>query len=164
MAKHSTSDTLNRRAFLALGASFGAYAGLVATHRGEFWPLSIYPMFSLAGRPWRRSMVVEIEPGAAIAWRETTLDNLPGTPVSAKKAGANTNDMSKFVQLTERWDRDRVDAFREFWRPLLEEGKHLLLLRADGRLEEGDVVTTITPLVHLWDEGYAVNPNAEVAA
>lgn len=164
MAKPSSSDTLNRRAFLALGASFGVYAGLVATHRGEFWPLSIYPMFSLAGRPWRRSLVVEIEPGAPVVWRPTTLDELPGTPVSAKKAGVNTNDMSKFVQLTERWDRERVDAFRKFWHPLLEAGKHLLLLRADGRLDEGDVVTTITPLVHLWSDGYAVNPDAEAAA
>jgi len=155
---------LNRRAFLALGTTFGVYAGLVATHRGEFWPLSIFPMFSLAGRPWRRALVVEVDASERVRWATTTLDALPGTPVSAKRAGLNTNDMSKFVQLTETWDAERIEGLREFWRPLLDEGRHLLLLRADGHLEGDDVVTALTPLVHFWAEGHTINPTLAGAA
>jgi hypothetical protein len=36
------------------------YAVLVASHEGEFWPFSIYPMFSQAGNPWTRAMVIDV--------------------------------------------------------------------------------------------------------
>ena len=35
---------------------------LVASHKGEFWPFSIYPMFSQAGNSWSRALLIEIEP------------------------------------------------------------------------------------------------------
>lgn len=33
------------------------YALLVATHQGEFWPFSIFPMFSQAGKTWDHAIV-----------------------------------------------------------------------------------------------------------
>lgn len=153
---------LNRRGFLTIATTFGVYAGLVSTHRGEFWPLSIFPMFSLAGRPWRRALMVELPPQTSqVAWTPTTLDALPGTPVSTVEVGVSTNDMSKFVQLTDSWDAEAIETLRELWRPVLEEGRQLLLLRADGHLDGETVVTEITPLVHIWDAGHAVNPTLE---
>lgn len=41
---------------------------LVSTHRGEFWPFSIFPMFSQAGNPWSRGVVENV--------RDTTRANL----------------------------------------------------------------------------------------
>jgi len=154
---------LSRRALLTLGTTFGAYAALTATHRGEFWPLSIFPMFSLAGRPWRRALMVALsDAGEPVRWSPTTLDALPGAPVSTTSVGLSTNDMSKFVQLPDRWDAARVATLREFWEPLLDEGEALLLLRADGHLtEDGSVSTQLTPLVVLRPHGHEVNPHLE---
>ena len=119
-------------------------------------------MFSLAGRPWRRALMVELPARTArVSWSKTTLDALPGTPLSTEKIGVSTNDMSKFVQLTDTWDAEAIETLRELWRPVLEEGRQLLLLRADGHLDGEDVLTEITPLVHLWDAGHAVNPSLE---
>lgn len=157
--------THSRRAVLALVTNFGVYAGLVATHRGEFWPLSIYPMFSLAGRPWRRALMVELPPGAQVRWESTTLDSLPGAPLSTEAVGVSTNDMSKFVQLTERWDDAAVATMRELWWPVLEDGRVLLLLRADGHLDaSGTVITRLTPLLRLTATDGVVNPTLKEAS
>ncbi|MBV1858163.1 MAG: hypothetical protein KUG77_07095 [Nannocystaceae bacterium] len=155
--------SLSRRALLTLAGTFGLYAGLTATHRGEFWPLSIFPMFSLAGRPWRRALMVELHDEATpVSWTPTTLDALPGTPVSTKSVGLSTNDMSKFVQLTEHWDTARVATLRTFWQPLLDDGAVLLLMGADGHLTDGgEVVTALTPLVVLRRSTQEVNPHLE---
>ena len=40
--------------------SFIIYGALVATHEGEYWPFSIYPMFSKAGNPWTRAIVRDV--------------------------------------------------------------------------------------------------------
>lgn len=154
-----SEPALGRRGFFALTTTFAAYAALVATHRGEFWPFSIYPMFSLAGRPWRRALMVEVAPSAEVEWVPTTLDALPGPPVSTASIGISTNDMSKFVQLTDVWDDERIATLREQWSPVLAEGRSLLLFRADGHLERGgEVVTELTPLVRLDTDGHRVNP------
>ena len=47
---------------LLLGA-FWISGALLATNLGEFWPFSIYPMFSKAGGEWTRAVVLEI-PGS----------------------------------------------------------------------------------------------------
>ncbi|MGH1344872.1 MAG: hypothetical protein ACRBN8_25145 [Nannocystales bacterium] len=159
--KKSAPRPLGRRAMLTLAGTFGVYAGLTATHRGEFWPLSIFPMFSLAGRPWRRALMVALaEPAEAFVWTPTTLEALPGSPASTTSVGLSANDMSKFVQLTEDWDAARVATLREFWQPMLDEGATLLLYRADGHLDDDDgVITELVPLVMLRPEGHEVNPN-----
>lgn len=49
-----------KRALHIVGGVLVVYALLVATHLGEFWPFSIYPMFSQAGTPWTRAVVREL--------------------------------------------------------------------------------------------------------
>src|SRR5262245_41465505 len=75
------SAAVHRRAALALAGVSLAHALLAATHGGEFWPFSIYPMFSQAGRSWARALVVEAQPNdlpqLAAQYR---LDDLPGVP------------------------------------------------------------------------------------
>lgn len=47
---------------------------LMGFHKGEFWPYSIYPMFSKAGQPWTRAAVFDITDveggagGGALEW------------------------------------------------------------------------------------------------
>src|SRR5690625_1138715 len=48
------------KALKILGVLFLVHAILVSTHEGEFWPFSIYPMFSQAGNPWARAMVLDV--------------------------------------------------------------------------------------------------------
>ena len=55
--------TFRRKALRITLGTLIVYALLVATHLGEFWPFSIYPMFSQAGNPWSRAVVREMPPG-----------------------------------------------------------------------------------------------------
>ena len=49
---------------------------LLPSHEGEFWPFSIYPMFSQAGNPWTRAMVLDVTttPDAEL-WEKQSLAN-----------------------------------------------------------------------------------------
>lgn len=149
-----------RRALLAAGATLLVYTVSVATHEGEFWPFSIFPMFSGAGKPWRRALMLEVPnldqtPG----WGPWTLDQLPGKPFPTHAADVSTNDLSKFVQLTQKWSDDRTHALRKLYASALEQGRHLLLLRADGhRTTEGAVSIALTGLVRFSNHATLINP------
>ncbi len=152
---------LQRRAMLTLGATFGVYALSVATHRGEFWPFSIFPMFSLAGRPWTRALMIDVTAHGDVGWGPWTLDTLPGDPVPTRQVGTSTNDMSKMIQLTTAWTDERIETLRSLWGPALEGGRTLMLLRADGKLvgDAGDVEISLQGLVRITEAAAAVNPS-----
>jgi hypothetical protein len=69
-----------------------AYAALLATQRGEFFPFSLFPMFSKAGRPWERAIVRELTTVPACA---VDAEQLPGSAVALAPLGLDQNDVSK---------------------------------------------------------------------
>ena len=70
------NPSLSRKGMKIIGITLLIYALLVAPHEGEFWPLSIYPMFSQAGNPWSRAMVLDVtdQPDSEV-WEPQPLGN-----------------------------------------------------------------------------------------
>ena len=140
------------------------YALLVSTHLGEFWPFSIYPMFSQGGRPWVRSVVREV-PGrpSATRWEPTSQQSLPGLPFRLEEAGINQNDIANFVSKSSTWNAQRVAAMRKVFGAVLAE-KNLLILRADGRINDGETVEVIyTPFLLLAEDSTYFNPRLSLS-
>jgi hypothetical protein len=93
----SATDPVARFRALAL-SSLAAYALLVGLHAGEFFPFSIFAMFSGAGRPWARATVRELKGEAAEPSCAPLLaDELPGEPFPIHSLGLDQNDLSKFL-------------------------------------------------------------------
>jgi hypothetical protein len=119
--------TAHRKGIRIVGATLLVYALLVATHLGEFWPFSIYPMFSQAGDPFTRAVVREVPDDSAEAlWSAVPLDRLPGAPFSTVEHGLSQNDIANYVSKTTAWTPQRLRGFRslfarthDFQRPLL---------------------------------------------
>ena len=146
-----------RKAFKAFVTIFLGFAVLVATHEGEFWPFSIYPMFSQAGKVWTRTMVREV-PESLQKNPETlevvySLEHLPGQPFAMNQVGINQNDVSNFVEKVKNWDQEKVEGIRKLFSSELKD-KSLLIYKVQGRLSSTDsdsVITSYTPFVLLSD-------------
>jgi hypothetical protein len=153
--------SLNRKSLRVVGITFLVYAVLVATHLGEFWPFSIYPMFSQAGRPWSRAIVRDVTdtPAGSIVWERVGAMDLPGDPVALTDHGVDPIDLANFVSKTQSWDDARVEGLRKMFRADRLEGQWLLVLRAGGEMNETDsVVVYFEPYVILHRNGAEVNP------
>ncbi|MDX1586597.1 MAG: hypothetical protein R3222_07630, partial [Balneolaceae bacterium] len=56
---------------------------LVATHEGEFWPFSIFPMFSQAGNPWSRGVLERVDNrNDTSIWATKTISDIKDRVVS----------------------------------------------------------------------------------
>ena len=134
---------------------------LMATHLGEFWPYSIYPMFSQAGRPWSRAIVRDVT-GLPVSsrWKQATVQTLPGNPLALSPLGIPQNDVAKFVKLTKRWTPARVRGLRKLFAEHLE-GREFLVYSVQGNVDElGAVTDAAVPLVWLSGDGRSeVNPD-----
>lgn len=150
-----------QRALRMLSAVLVVYAALVVTHEGEFWPFSIYPMFSRGGHPWVRSIVREVPPTPddAALWQPVAFETMPGKPYPLNPTGINQNDIANFVSKSDTWDAGRVGAMRKVFGDALTTHT-LLILRADGRIAEADsIAVTFTPFILLTPDSTYFNPN-----
>ena len=141
--------SLTNKARTTLWSVLFVYALTVAVNLGEFWPFSIYPMFSQAGNPWSRSIVREVSPGDFISWEVTPLADVPHLPYGVRSGGVDPIDLANFVSKTEVWDQDRVAALSLM---LLaqppKEPLRLMVYRVSARLtEEDSVAIAATPYV-----------------
>jgi hypothetical protein len=123
------------RAKRALGWVFAVVSLLLATNLGEFWPFSIYPMFSRAGRPFTRSIVRELEPDEQVGRGPFSWNTLPGRPFALVPAGIAQNDVANIVSKTQVWTPKRAQALQRLF------GEHaatrrLLVLSAHGWLSD----------------------------
>lgn len=143
-----------------LGGTFVVYALLVATNLGEFWPFSIYPMFSQAGNPWVRTIVRDVtdRPLGPQDWSATDMDSLDGVPYALEPAGINQNDVANFVSKSSRWTPERTNAIRRVYREALAE-RTLLVYRAQGLLaEDGSISVAFTPYVLVSPDSTWLHP------
>ena len=112
------------------------YVALVSTHLGEFWPFSIYPMFSRGGHPWVRSLVRDVtNTPDSLLWRAQSEDTLPGDPFALGPAGINENDLSNFVSKSKEWDQERIDGMRKLFGSSLQL-RSLMIYYVEGRLDQ----------------------------
>ncbi|UXP30912.1 hypothetical protein N6H18_11175 [Reichenbachiella agarivorans] len=158
---------LKKKTSQLLIGSFLVYALLVATHLGEFWPFSVYPMFSQAGRPWNRSLVRDVDANMISSddlWKEVKLGDLPGEPVPMVPLGISQNDMANMVSKTKVWDSDRVLGLRKLFDKYLDE-KIFLVFKAHGEKvdnEEEPVSVKFTPFILLSADTTIFNPNLDI--
>lgn len=149
------------------------YALLVATHRGEFWPFSIYPMFSQAGQPWSRVVVRTLD-ADTVRWRSTAVpEALPGEPFALAPRGINPNDLSEYLTQAQRRETDRGTVLRQMFRGHValpakesragrgdETHPQLLVVRVKGRLADGDsIAIRFVPHVLLRPDTTLLNPH-----
>lgn len=148
---------LQRRAAKVLFVIGVVYASLVATHGGEFWPFSVFPMFSRAGKPWARALVRSAPDGFTESKLGATYspEALPGNPVALVEHGIPQNDLSSLAQRAERWSVKELDTARLLFGALPCE-EPLLLLRVHGALAAEGVHQVATPLASLACNGTEV--------
>jgi hypothetical protein len=137
------------RAARVVGALIAACIVLLATHAGEFWPFSVYPMFSGAGRPWQRALVRGMPEDAASGalLPEYALDMVPGRPLPLRQL-APQDDLSTLVQRAEGWSDDETNVVAHMFGSLPCSAP-LLVLRVRGSLAEGRVRELAVPVAWL---------------
>lgn len=143
------------RAGKALKVLLAVAIVLLATHKGEFWPFSIFPMFSKAGRPFTRSVVRELAPGETYARTPQTLASLPGRPFPLQPVDIAQNDVASMVSASGPWTPERVESARRLFASQLA-AHRLLVLSAQGAPSERGVDVTFRPLLELSSQGAKV--------
>ena len=134
------------------------YAVLVSTHQGEFWPFSIYPMFSQAGKPWNRAVVRDVTGISEDSlWYSTNREHLVGNPIPLNKLNINTNDIANFLSKNEVWNENKIRTIRKLFSNQID-SHDILLMRASGRLTEQDsVIVNFVPLIYLTRDTTILN-------
>ena len=150
-----------RRSLRVLAIVLALYGVLCATHLGEFWPFSIYPMFSQAGHPWTRALVREVPPEllSDSLWQPAGLDALPGDPLSLRRYGIYQNDVANYVSKVTSWDAERLRGFRAMFADYDLSRRSLLVMKVRGELSGNDSVAIVaTPLLLFASDSTHLNP------
>lgn len=134
------------------------YAMTCAAHDGEFWPFSIYPMFSRAGHPWTRALVREVEQLPGSLWATREIDALPGRPVALRDIGVFQNDLANYLAKTPRWNAESVGGLASMFAAVDLEGSNLIVYRVEGRIVGGATGVSATPVICLAAVGALLNP------
>ncbi|MDB4977408.1 MAG: hypothetical protein JWN48_5749 [Myxococcaceae bacterium] len=106
---------------------------LLALHRGEFWPFSIYPMFSRGGRAWSRPLVRDVSETVPTSWEAGAL---AGRAFPLDRAGLDQNDLGKLLVLfQDRLEPDEASLLEGLFAGVRMQHR-LLIYRVSGRLAE----------------------------
>ena len=134
---------------------------LVATHEGEFWPFSIFPMFSQAGNPWSRGVLERIEnKNDSTIWDNKTISEIEHRVVSLDSIGVDAIDYANFVSKTENWNQKRIIALRDLLNIAEYPNAQWMATRVKGYLTEDDsVVVEAVPLFLFTPDTTYKNPN-----
>lgn len=143
-----------------IGATLLVFAITVASHEGEFWPFSIYPMFSQAGNPWTRAMVLDVtDYDAAEIWKLHTLSERSSPTVSVRKYGVDQIDFSNFVSKTDNWSETRKNALLAMFGSEFPEERRWMITKVRGELVGKDsVIVQIQPFLLLTKNEVLQNP------
>lgn len=134
---------------------------LVATHEGEFWPFSIFPMFSQAGNPWSRGVVQQIDsPDAPDLWETKPLSEIRNRVLSLDSINVDAIDYANFVSKTETWNTRRIQGLRDLLQIEDYPGSMWMATQVRGYLTENDsVVVEAVPLLLFSPDTTYLNPD-----
>ncbi len=134
---------------------------LVATHEGEFWPFSIFPMFSQAGNPWSRGVVQQVDSvNDTTIWNTKPLSEIENRVISLDSIGVDAIDFANFVSKTKNWNQKRVQALRDLLNIEEYPGANWMATQVKGSLVEDDsVVVEAIPLILVTKDTTYYNPN-----
>lgn len=151
----------SKRGMKVIGVLLIVFAILVAPHEGEFWPFSIYPMFSQAGNPWTRAMILDVSDyDYEEIWKQRSVENFIGDPVAVRSHGVDEIDFANFVSKTKNWTPARREALRSMFGQNKFNENRWLVVKAKGHLAGKDSVeVNIIPWILLTNEGTELNPN-----
>lgn len=154
------NKTDSHRGMKIIGIVLILYAVLVATHKGEFWPFSIYPMFSKAGSPWTRAIVLDVTdvPENQI-WETRTLSKRLGEPVPIGHYGVDQKDLSNFIYKNDNWTFERKKAVQNMLGPENIGHARWMASKVRGHLEGNDsVIVEIQPFLLVTADTVISNP------
>lgn len=152
--------------------TFLTYGLLVGTHLGEFWPLSIYPMFSKAGNPWTRALATTTESPASdsLVWKTRTINSFSGETISLEGEAFTLSgyeshiDFPNFVSKTKNWDSKRIDALRQMLMEDLDEEPNFVIYKVRGELTDNNSVNIqYLPVLYLNADTSYFNPNLDTS-
>lgn len=134
---------------------------LVATHEGEFWPFSIFPMFSQAGNEWSRGVIEEVNDSSrADLWITKPIEELEGRILPLKDYDIHEIDFANFINKTKVWDKKRLNGLRTTFQIEQYPGKMWLATRVRGFMNEEDSVVIETIPMFLFTADTTIkNPN-----
>jgi len=138
-----------KKIYLLVGV-LAVYILLVSTHQGEFWPFSIFPMYSQAGHSWTKTLVRDVSGLNVDSLRDEydQIAKLPGKPVALKTVGINKNDLSNFISKTTSWHKQEITELRSFFDRILT-NKTILIYKVHGYLKDQNVKVSCLPFVLL---------------
>lgn len=89
----------------------GLQALLLPISRGEFWPFSIFPMFSGAGKDWSRAVVTKNDDGLGGGSRSLSAMTQPVVPLDS--IDVHQNDLSATLSRTSQANGTGAQALRK---------------------------------------------------
>ena len=154
------TSSVRRRARRTLLGTLLVYALLVATHLGEFWPFSIYPMFSQGGNDWSRAVVRAVPDTLDPAWEATSeVEALPGTGFPLTRHGIDPIDLSNYVSKTDAWTPKRAAGLRTMFGAETDR-RTFLVMRVNGHMTARDsVAVEYVPYALVDDGSVSLNPS-----
>lgn len=149
-----------KSALKIIGVTFLVFVVTVATHEGEFWPFSIYPMFSQAGNPWTRAMVLDVTNlDNEEIWKLHLLNERTAPTISLRKYGVDQIDFSNFVSKTDNWTEIRSNALLNMLGSEIPDNNRWMITKVRGELIEKDsVIVQIQPFLLLSNGELFKNP------
>jgi hypothetical protein len=137
---------------------------LVGFHLGEFWPFSIFPMFSKAGQPWSRAMIVEAPLNqdtlgeSPEVWEPLDINILNLQAVSLGERGIDKIDFSNYVGKTARWTPEIVAGVGKMIPDRPDSDRAWLVLKVRGQMTDGKVTVKGEPMVALTADTVVASP------
>lgn len=135
---------------------------LVSTHKGEFWPFSIFPMFSVAGEPWSRGVVEQIEDiNRPNLWKIKPLKLIEERILPLQDYGIHPIDYANYVSKTKVWDEEKINGLRSTFQIDHYEDKMWMAHRVKGFLNKNkEVVMHTYPLFLFTADTTYKNPHS----
>lgn len=134
---------------------------LVSTHEGEFWPFSIFPMFSQAGAPWSRGLVENVEDTTRPdLWETKPVTSIDDRILPLQKYGIHSIDFANYISKTKDWNTKKINGLRSTFGIDRHPGQMWMATRVVGSINEQDsvVIKTIPMFLFTADSTYK-NPN-----
>ncbi len=149
------TTNLNKRTGRTLAVILCLYAFLTATHQGEFWPFSIYPMFSKAGKPWVKVVTRQIFIPPKSIGRKTYPSRtiLAGKPLALRKVGINRNDLANYITQTRHWNDESIRGLRGLLNGAARNGPLLIYkVKGSSNSTNDSVMVEYIPFLYLTSD------------
>ena len=114
---------------------------LVSTHLGEFFPFSIFPMFSQAGKPWSRGVVENVQDTTrANLWATKPIGEIEDRVLPLQKYGIHSIDYANYISKTKDWTPKKINGLRSTFQIDQHPGQMWMATRVVGSINEQDSV------------------------